>query len=75
MPASPRRTPHRPLAGWWRVPGIGHSYRSNAELGVEIVEIAEAAGEEEVLADIAIGSFDLALRLGAVGTTSAAMAP
>jgi len=37
------------------------------QLSIQIVEIAEAAGEEEVLADIAIGSLDLALGLGSVG--------
>src|SRR5262245_65955525 len=37
------------------------------QLSIQIVEIAEAAGEKEVLADIAIGSLDLALGLGPVG--------
>ena len=36
------------------------------ELGVEVVEIAEGAGEEEVLADVAIRSLHLPLGLGPV---------
>jgi hypothetical protein len=40
------------------------------QLGIEIVEIAERAGEEEVLADVAVGSLDFALGLGPVGTAS-----
>jgi hypothetical protein len=34
---------------------------------VQIVEIAEAAGKEEVLADIAEWSLDLSLGFGAIG--------
>ena len=34
------------------------------ELGVEVVEIAEGAREEEVLPDVAEGALDLTLRLG-----------
>ena len=37
-----------------------------SELRVEIVEVAEAAAEEEVLADVAERPLDLALRLGPV---------
>ena len=40
------------------------------QLGIEIVEIPERAGEEEVLADVAIGSLDLALGFGPVRTAS-----
>ena len=46
---------------------IGHRIEPMLQLSIQIVEIAEAAGEEEVLADRAIGSLDLALGLGSVG--------
>ena len=46
---------------------IGDRVEPVAELGVEIVEIAEAAGQEEVLPDVAEGPLDLALRLGPIG--------
>ena len=45
---------------------IGDLIEPLPELGVEIVEIAEAAAEEEVLADVAERPLDLALRLGPV---------
>jgi hypothetical protein len=40
--------------------GIGHRIEPMLQLSIQIVKIAEAAREEEVLADIAIGSLDLA---------------
>ena len=46
---------------------IGDLVEPLAELHVEIVEVAEAAAEEEVLADVAERALDLALRLGPVG--------
>ena len=42
-------------------PDIGHLVEPLLQLLIEILEIAEAAAEEEVLADIAIWPFDLAL--------------
>ena len=47
-------------------PRIGDLRAPVVELGVEIVEVAEAARQEEVLADVAIGPLDLALGLGPV---------
>jgi hypothetical protein len=47
-------------------PDIGDCRKPVVELGVEIVEIAEAAAEEEVLADVAEWPLDLALGLGAI---------
>ena len=38
------------------------------QLDVQVVEIAERAGEEEVLADIAIGPLDLSLCFGPIRT-------
>ena len=48
-------------------PRIGDRIEPMPQLGVEIVEIAERAGEEEVLADIPERPLDLALGLGPVG--------
>ena len=45
---------------------IGNLVEPLAELHVEIVEIAKAAPEEEVLADVAERTLDLALRLGPI---------
>ena len=45
---------------------VGDSCEPVIQLGVEIVEIAEAAREEEVLPDVAERTLDLALGLGAV---------
>jgi hypothetical protein len=45
---------------------IGDLRQPAGKLSIEILEIEKAAGEEEVLADIAIGSLDLALGLGPV---------
>ena len=46
---------------------IGDRVEPVAQLGIEVVEIAEVTGQEEVLADIAEGPLDLALRLGPIG--------
>ena len=45
---------------------IGHLVEPLPQLLIEIIEIAEAAAQEEVLADVAIRPLDLALRLGPV---------
>ena len=45
---------------------VGHLGQPLPELGVEVVEIAEAAGEEEVLAHVAERPLDFALALGPV---------
>jgi hypothetical protein len=42
-------------------PRVGDRVEPVAELGVEVVEVLERAGEEEVLADVAVRSLDLAL--------------
>src|SRR4051794_24463177 len=39
------------------------------QLGIEVIEIVEAAGEEEILADVTERPLHLALRLGAIRTT------
>ena len=46
---------------------IGDRVEPMPELGVQVVEVAERAGEEEVLADVAERPLDLALGLGPVG--------
>ena len=51
--------------------GVGAGRAPGLELSVEIVEIAEAPRQEEVLADIALGPLDLALGLRPVGPTGA----
>jgi hypothetical protein len=38
--------------------GVGDVAAPGLELGVEVVEIPEGAGEEEVLADVAVGPLD-----------------
>ncbi len=48
-------------------PHVGDGFEPVGELGVQIVEIAEGAAEEEVLADVAERPLDLALGLGPVG--------
>ena len=45
---------------------VGELIQPLGELDVQVIEIAEAAGQEEVLAHIAEGPFDFALGLGAV---------
>ena len=52
---------------------VGDSCEPVIQLGVEIVEIAEAAREEEVLPDVAERTLDLALGLGAVRPARARM--
>src|SRR6185437_6166551 len=47
---------------------IGHHIQPLAQLSIQVVEIAERAGEEEILADIAIGSLDLSLCFGPIRT-------
>ena len=47
-------------------PRVGNRIKPVAQLGVQIVEVAERASEEEVLADVAVWSLDLALGLGPV---------
>ena len=47
-------------------PRIGDRVEPVAQLGVQIVEVLERAGEEEVLADVAVRPLDLALGLGPV---------
>jgi hypothetical protein len=49
---------------------IGNRVEPMAQLGIEIVEVAERAGEEEVLADETMGPLDLALSFGSVRTAS-----
>jgi hypothetical protein len=46
-----------------------------AELVVQVVEIAEDAAEEEVLADIPERTFDFALRFRAIWPASAGWKP
>ena len=46
---------------------VGDRIEPMAELGVQVVEVPERAGEEEVLADIAVRPLNLALGLGPVG--------
>jgi hypothetical protein len=48
-------------------PDVGDHRKPVIELRVEIVEIAEGAAEEEVLADVAERPLDFALGLGAIG--------
>ena len=45
---------------------VGDLIQPLAELVVEVAEVLEAAGEEEVLADVAERALDLALGLGPV---------
>lgn len=60
------RLVHRPAGG--RVDArVGDLRPPRPEAGVEVVEVAERAVEEEVLADVAERPLDLALGLGAVG--------
>ena len=47
---------------------VGHCVEPVAQLAVEILEVAEAAGKEEILADVAERALDLALCLRPVGT-------
>ena len=45
---------------------IGHQIQPKAQLSIQVVEIAERAGEEEVLADVAIWPLYLSLRFGPI---------
>ena len=64
--ARPRRPPRRPVCVVPCTRTLATVASQSCELRVEILEIAEGAGEEEVLADVAERPLDLALRLGAV---------
>jgi hypothetical protein len=48
-------------------PRVGDRVEPVAQLGVEVVEVLERAGKEEVLADVAVRPLDLAFGLGPVG--------
>ena len=50
---------------------IGDGTEPIDELSVEVLEVAEAAAEKEVLADIAERPLDLPLRLRAIGSAGA----
>src|SRR5918994_3680026 len=50
-------------------PDVGDGVEPVDQLAIQIVEIAKAAAEEEVLPDIAEGSLDLALGFGPIRTT------
>src|SRR4051794_2763218 len=57
---------HDPAGGGMPA-GVGDGVQPLPELGVQVIEAAEGAAEEEVLTDVAEGTLDLALGLGAVG--------
>jgi hypothetical protein len=57
---------HDPLCGGMHA-GIGDGHAPVLELDVQIIHVAEAAAEEEVLAHVAEGPLDLALRLRPIG--------
>lgn len=62
-----RMVPHvDDAAGGGVGPRVGQRRAPAVELAVEVVEVAERAGEEEVLADVAERPLDLALGLGAI---------
>lgn len=48
-------------------PDVGNGVEPLGQLSVQVIEVAEGAGEEEVLPDVGEGPLDLSLRLGAVG--------
>ena len=52
---------------------VGHRPEPMGELSVQVVEIAEQAGEEEVLADVAERPLDFPLGLGPVGAAGLRM--
>jgi hypothetical protein len=54
---------------------IGDRGEPVGELPVQVVEIAEAAGEEEVLADVAERPLEFTLGLGPVRSTGSGMEP
>src|SRR3954451_24589222 len=53
--------------------GIRHRVEPMPELGIQVVEMAEGAGEKEVLPDIAEGALNFALRFRAIGSTRAGL--
>src|SRR5271167_3600168 len=59
-----------PNTGQISHPRVGHRAEPMGELSVQVVEIAEQAGEEEVLADVAERPLDLTLGLGPVGAAN-----
>lgn len=59
---------HDPL-GRGMQPNIGDRVQPFAELQVQVISAAERATEEEVLTDIAVGPFDLALGFRPIGPT------
>jgi hypothetical protein len=69
-----KRLVHHPPRGGVG-PRVGNRVEPVPKLDVEVVEIAEAAGEEEVLPDVAEGSLDLAFGLGPVGSAGPRMEP
>ena len=54
-------------------PRVGDGVEPVPQLGVEVLEVAERAGEEEVLADVAERALDLALGLGPVRPAGAGL--
>lgn len=50
---------------------VGDGIEPDPELSVQIAEVLERAGQEEVLADVGERSLDLALRFGPVGPAGA----
>jgi hypothetical protein len=48
--------------------GVGDLEAPPLELVIEVIEVAEAPGQEEVLPDVAVGPLHLALGLGAIGS-------
>jgi hypothetical protein len=57
--------------GWGMHPRSGDRIQPMAELTFEVVEIAEGAAEEEVLADLSERPLDLAVGLGPIGPVGA----
>ena len=56
-------------------PWVGDRVEPMAELRVEIIEVAERAAEEEVLADEAERPLHFPLRFGPIGSTGARLEP
>src|SRR3546814_16714225 len=52
-------------------PGVRDAVQPAPQLLVEVIQVAERAGQEEVLADVAERPLDLALRLRPVGLAGA----
>lgn len=55
--------------------GVGNGVEPVDQLDVDILEVAEAAGQEEVLPDIAERPLDLALGFGPIGTAGPRLEP